>query len=283
MFRPLRTVLFLIIGSSADISKAEDASAAIAQARECLKKGDYDGAIRAADEAIKLDPQSAIALFLHGEANGGLRQHNKAIADYDRALKLDPNFLTAINQRGGERFKLGEVKGSIEDFEAYIKIKPKAYDDHWRYGISLYYAGRFADGAKQFKAGEKAFGNDVENVFWHYLCNSRVDGVDKARKSLLPVGQDDRVPMMKVYDLIAGKIKPEAVIETADKADLNAEAKNKALFYAHLYVGLNYEAEGNAKKCREHLTIAVEKHKIGDYMWDVGNVHLHLLKAADGK
>jgi len=280
MFRLLGAVLSLAIGQSAGVCNAEDASAAIAQAQDCLKTGDNDGALKAAEDAVKLEPNSALAWYLHGEANGGLRKHAEAIADYDRVTKLDPKFAAAVNQRGGERFKLGDVKGSIEDFETFIKVKPKAYDDHWRYGISLYYAGRFADGAKQFKAGENAFGSDVENVFWHYLCNARVDGVDKARKALLGVGQDRRVPMMKVYDLIAGKVKPEEVIETAEKADLKVDAKNEALFYAHLYVGLNYEAEGNAKKCFEHLTTAVEKHKISHYMWDVGNVHLKLLKAA---
>jgi lipoprotein NlpI len=277
MFRFLCAVLPLAIGASAGACNAEDAGAAIAQAQDCLKKGDNKGALKAADDAVKLEPNSALAWYVHGEANGGLRKHREAIADFDRVVELDPNFAAAVNQRGGERFKLGDVKGSIEDFEAYIKVKPKAYDDHWRYGISLYYAGRFADGAKQFKAGEKAFGNDVENVFWNYLCNARLNGVDNARKSLLAVGQDNRVPMMKVYDLIAGKAKPEEVIETAEKADLKADAKNEALFYANLYIGLNYEAEGNAKKCLEHLKTAVEKHKIQHYMWDVGNVHLKLL------
>ncbi len=269
--------LLAILGRAS--SAGADESEPIVHARTCLKKGEYEGALKAADEAVKLEPQAAMAWYLRGEANGGLRKHREAIADYGQAIKLDPNFTAAVNERGSERFKLGDVKGSIEDFEKYIKVKPTAYDDHWRYGIALYYAGRFADGAKQFKAGEKAFGNDVENVFWHYLCNARIDGVDKARKALLGVGEDSRVPMMKVYDLVAGKVKPEDVIETAEKADLKASAKNEALFYAHLYVGLNYEAEGNAKKCLEHLTTAVEKHKIGHYMWDVGNVHLKLLKA----
>ena len=53
---------------------------------------------------------------------------------------------------------------------------------------------------------------------------------------------------------IRGKAKPDEVIETAEKAKLDDEDKNEALFYAHLYVGLNYEAEGDAKKCIEHLT-----------------------------
>jgi lipoprotein NlpI len=43
-------------------------------------------------------------------------------------------------------------------------------------------------------------------------------------------------------------------------------------------VALYYESEGDAKKALEHLSTAVEKYKIGDYMWDVADAHLKLLK-----
>lgn len=267
----------LVAGTFLNFVHGEDASKAIAEARRHLKQGNPEEALKAADEAVKLDPKSALAWFIHGEANGHARKPELAIKDFDRVLELDPNFDVAINQRGGERFKMADIKGSVEDFEKYIKLNPKAYDDHWRYGISLYYAGKFADGAKQFKAGEKAFGNDVENAFFHYICNARSEGVEKARKNILVIGPDRRIPMMKIYDLIQGKAKPDEVIETAEKAKLGTEERNEALFYGHLYVGLNYDAEGNAKKAEEHLKTAVEKHKISHYMWDVGNVHLKLL------
>ena len=91
-------------------------------------------------------------------------------------------------------------------------------------------------------------------------------------------GPDRRPTMMKTFELIEGKAKPADLVGLAEQSKLEAADKNEALFYAHLYVGLNYEAEGNGAKCKEHLTTAVEKHKIGHYMWDVGNVHLMLMK-----
>jgi len=272
------SLCLILVNNPMSTARADEADEAIKKTLGALKNGDNDAALKAAEEAVKADPKKAYAWFVRGEAKARFRKHEEAIKDYEKAYELDNKLNVAINQRGGERFRLGQVKESIEDFEKFIKAVPEAYDDHWRYGISLYYAGRAADGAKQFKAGEKAFGNDVENVFWHYLCNARVDGLEKARKAILPVGEDGRIPMKQVYALIRGKVKPEEVIETAEKAKLDAEQKNEALFYAHLYVGLNYEAEGNEKKCVEHLTTAVDKHKISHYMWDVGNVHLKLLK-----
>jgi lipoprotein NlpI len=277
--RCLSILIALLFASiSMSTARADEVDDAIAKVRAALKKGDDAAALKAAEAAVKLAPANTSVWMLLGEAQSRLRMHDEAIKSYDKAYELDKKLVLALNQRGGEKFKKGDVKGSIEDFETFIKAYPKAYDDHWRYGISLYYAGKFEDGAKQFKAGEKAFGSDAENAFFHYICNARKEGFEKARKSILKIGNDGRVPMMKIYDMIQGKAKPDEVIETVEKAKLQGEEKNEALFYAHLYVGLNYEAEGNARKCEEHLKVAVEKHKIGHYMWDVGNVHLQLMK-----
>ena len=116
------------------------------------------------------------------------------------------------------------------------------------------------------------------------MCVARKEGVETARKGILPIetkagGQfpDTRVPMKEVYDLIRGKAKAADVLAAAEAAKLGDAAKNEALFYGNLYVALNYEAEGDAAKCREHITAAVGK-KINHYMWDVANVHLKLMK-----
>jgi lipoprotein NlpI len=87
------------------------------------------------------------------------------------------------------------------------------------------------------------------------------------------------VPMKEVLELFAGKLKPEDVIEAAEKAKLEGVEKTAARFYANLYVGLYYESEKDEKKALEHLTAAVEKYKIGDYMWDVADAHLKMIRA----
>ena len=271
-------LLLLAFAAMTTPVRADDADDLVKKARAALKKGNAAEALAAASKAVELAPKNPVALFTRGEAYEAMRKHDEAIRDFDRVIELDPKFALAYDRRGSERFKLGKIKESIEDFDKFLALRPDALPSHWKRGISYYYAGRFGDGAKQFKAGEVVFGDDVENAFWHYLCNARLEGAEKARAKLLKVGPDKRVPMMKVYDLIAGKAKPADVIATAENAKLKGEDREEALFYAHLYVALSYEAEGDAKKCREHLAEAVEKHKIGHYMWDVGNVHLQLLR-----
>jgi lipoprotein NlpI len=48
------------------------------------------------------------------------------------------------------------------------------------------------------------------------------------------------------------------------------------LFYAHLYIGLWYEAGGDVKRAREHIARAVEQ-QVDHYMGDVARVHLQLM------
>jgi lipoprotein NlpI len=272
--RPLLCALAI-----ATAGHAADADEFIRQARTALEKGDAAAALEAAHKAVAADPKNAKATFVRGEAHAARRQHAEAIKDYEATLALDKNFHLAVDRRGGERFKLGQVDESLADFNAYIKAVPEAEPAHWRRGISFYYAGKYEEGAKQFFDGQGEYGADVENVFWHFLCNARKHGADKARKDLLTLkGPDGRVPMMQVNELLHGKAKPADVIATAEKADLKDTRKNEALFYAHLYVGLYHEAAGDAAKTREHLTTAVERHPIGHYMWDVANVHLARVK-----
>jgi lipoprotein NlpI len=258
--------------------RAADIDEFVKQARAALKSGDADAALAAARKAVEADPKAPAGHFMLGEGLAAQRKHPEAIAAYTRALELDPSYLIAADRRGGEKFKLGQIQESIDDFNAYLKANPKAEPAHWRRGISFYYAGKYAEGARQFDDGRVEFGADVENVFWHYLCNARKDGIEAAGKNLLALtGRDARVPFMRIYDLLQGKAKPADVIETAAKADLRGNDKTEALFYGHLYVGLYYEAHGEEAKCREHLTAAVDR-KIGHYMWDVANVHLGRMK-----
>jgi lipoprotein NlpI len=249
----------------------EDASAA-------LKAGKFKDAADLAEKAAKLDPKDAAAPYLAGLAYSSLRDQPAAVKAFTAAITLDPKLAAAYDRRGDALLKSGKFKEAIADFDVFLEMKPKFAPDHWRRGIALYYAGRFDDGRKQFDLHRTVNPEDVENSAWHYLCNARATSPKKAREDLIPVTKDARVPMKQVLELFAGKLQPKDVIAAAETANLTGEALTEARFYAHLYVGLYYESEKDEAKALEHLTTAVEKYKIGHYMWDVGAAHLALVK-----
>ena len=102
--------------------------------------------------------------------------------------------------------------------------------------------------------------------------------MEKARAALIPIAADSRVPMMKVHELFAGKATPEDVLKAAESGSPKLEQRNRQLFYAHLYLGLYYEAAGDLAKTREHIYKASTDLTSDEYMGDVARVHAGLLK-----
>lgn len=226
------------------------------------------GAVSAADDSL----DAALALARRGPSA-------EAVAMLTRLIEAQPKQAELRYHRGRENFRLGRVTESVADFDRYVELNPAAEKSQWERGIALYYAGQFDRGAKQFELYQTFHNADVENAAWRYLCVARSAGVEKAKESILPIEGDPRVPMMEIYDLFRGKLQPEDVLAAANAGKPTPGELDRRLFYANLYVGLWYEAQGEAAKARPHLQLAAEKHHLRHYMDDVARVHWERLKA----
>jgi lipoprotein NlpI len=213
-----------------------------------------------------------------GRSLDAMDKHAEAAAEFRKAIDLDSRLADAYHLLGLSLFKMAKVADSIAAFDKYIELNPKAKVSHWQRGISYYYAGRYDDGRAQFEGYQTFDSNDVENAVWRYLCMARKDGVAKARADLLKIGNDKRVPMRQIYDLFAGQLKPDDVLAAARAGEPGKEQLNRQLFYAHLYLGLYYETEGDRQRALEHLNRATDEHRMGHYMWDVARVHRDILR-----
>ena len=247
------------------------------KAKTALTKGNAKEALDLAGQAIAEDPKDERGYLFRGTVYESLERHAEAIRDFDKAIESNPRAAEAYDRRGSEHFKLGHIKESINDFDKFLDLRPEAKPGHWKRGISYYYAGRFDDGRKQFEAYQTVDSNDVENAVWRFLCMARAVGVDKARADMLKVGQDARVPMMRIYALFRGQAKPEDVLDAVRQGEPKPEELKQRLFYAHLYLGLYFEVNGDKKKSLEHLK-AAEELKTGGYMGDVARVHRAILE-----
>ena len=250
----------------------------LAEARTAFAQGKTDAALELAGRAIELDPKNPRSAFVRGQIYESLGRHEPALADFDRVLQLDPRHADAYDHRGSEQFKLGRIADSIADFDKAIELDPARERGHWKRGISYYYAGKYRLGRKQFESYQTFDDNDVENAVWRYLCMARGESADKARRELLKIKDDRRVPMMQVYAMFAGKTRPENVLAAARAGDPTDEELNRRLFYAELYLGLYFDATGDRQQAAEHIAAAVE-HRVEHYMWDVARIHAELLKS----
>lgn len=218
--------------------------------------------------------KSADDLAAEGFGHYRRHEHEKAIALFTKALAGAPRQETAIRDARGDCFLLmGKIDEAIADFDAVLKVQPRLEPEHWRRGIALYYAGKYADGVKQFETHKNVNPQDVENAAWHYLCNVHVVGKAPAKAALIDVTKDARVPMAEIQKLFAGTMTPDDVLKAANAINEKTPAGIVARGYAHLYIGLWYESEKNAAKAKEHLTLAAEKYPFDHYMGFVAKMH----------
>ena len=122
----------------------------------------------------------------------------------------------------------------MADFDKYVELKPDAESRQWERGISYYYAGEFAKGAKQFELYQTYHDQDVENSVWRYLCVAREGGVEKAQANMLPIENDRRIPMMQSTTSIAGRKSRRTSSKWPKPAAAADRAQHAALLHAPL-------------------------------------------------
>jgi lipoprotein NlpI len=201
-----------------------------------------------------------------------------ALSEMDAVIKRFPENSQLMSIRGSLKFRSGKIAASIQDFDKCIELSPETKPYLWQRGIALYYAERFKDGLDQFAVHREVNPNDVENAFWHFLCNVRLNGLEASQKDVLLAGFDSRVPLMQVQKLIQGKLTPDDVLSACEKGGAGAEGKKSSRFYGYLYLGLYYDALQDTDKTKLWLEKCLEQ-DVDGYMADVAKVHLNLLKA----
>jgi lipoprotein NlpI len=177
---------------------------------------------------------------------------------------------------GVRLFFAGDPAASATAFDQLIALSPAAAPQLWQRGIALYYAGRFADGRRQFELHQQVNPNDVENAAWHFLCVARSAGLAAARTALIPIAGDARVPMREIHQLFAGTGTPEAVLAAAGDGAAGVADRRDRLCYAHLYLGLYHEALAQADLAKSELLLAAYDFRMDHYMGRVAQIHVQL-------
>ena len=109
-------------------------------------KGDLDGAIKAFNEAIKIDPKYAPAYYYRGFAYSVQNKPDQAISEYTQVIQIDPKYKEAYYQRGTLKGQNGDFDGALADFGEVIKLDPKYAPAYYNLGHVHYFKGDL-DGA----------------------------------------------------------------------------------------------------------------------------------------
>ena len=228
---------------------------------------------------------AGLLLLIFGKATSADDpQHWKeTTARLTQAIVASPTTVELYSQRGDAQFFLGEFAPAVADYDKMVELDASLDSGHWRRGIALFYAQEYEQAAAQFERYHSFDNVDRENGIWRYLCQRKAYGLEKAREGLLKYEKDDREPFGDVYRLFQGTMTADQLLQKVEQAQLSEAERQKRLFYAELYVGLNEAVEDRSESALTHLTAASksswgEKSGYGpNYMWQVARLHAELL------
>jgi serine/threonine protein kinase len=86
--------------------------------------GDYQGALRDYNEAIRCNPDDADAYINRGIVKRALGDNQGALIDYTEAIRINPDHANAYYYRGYIKDNLGDKQGAIGDYTEAIRINP---------------------------------------------------------------------------------------------------------------------------------------------------------------
>jgi len=265
--------LFVLAAAAEDAKPLTVRDRAIA----AWKARNYTNALSLASEAISGTPKDPRLWNFRAQMRSILGDYSGAVTDLTEALRLAPDAATLYQERAIARFKLGQIPECIPDFDRANALDPADAPQNWQRGLALYYARRFADGKQQFELHRTVNPRDVENAVWHYACVARAEGLEAAKKQLMDISGDGRIPMAEIHDLFTGEGDEADVLEAVREASGDADEKKSAEFYAQLYLGLYHDLNGRPDPAIAALRKAVAAAPPGEYMSHVARIHLQQL------
>jgi len=121
-----------------------------------------------------LRPREATFYLNRGVAHFGLRQYDKAIADYDEVLKIDSRISAAYNNRCLSRAVLGqEYPKAIADCAEALQLQPNDPYAHDNLGIIHLKQGDYAKAITEFNASLKLDAQRPRALYGRGLAKSK--------------------------------------------------------------------------------------------------------------
>lgn len=109
-------------------------------------KGDFGKAIADYNKAIELSPDYSAAYLARGEAYEAKGDHDRAIADYNRVIELRTDASNGYLARGNAYKAKGDYDRAIADYSKVIELRPKCFDAYDSRGDIYWNKGDY-DGA----------------------------------------------------------------------------------------------------------------------------------------
>ena len=130
-------------GGQAASPKPEDAVVFKELGTEHINQGQFQRAIEANDEAIKLNPQYTDAYYNRALAYSQMGQYHPAIKDFDQAISLNSQDPDAYYNRAHALFMLHQLERAIADYDRSIQLDPSNPERYIGRGAAYFEQGAY--------------------------------------------------------------------------------------------------------------------------------------------
>ena len=101
-----------------------------------------EDAVAEFDQAIRLEPQFALAYYNRGQANLKLEKYESAIEDYGQAIEFHPDPALIYIRRGEAYYALGQIEQANQDYTEAIRRDPENAMAYYNRGGSYFELGQ---------------------------------------------------------------------------------------------------------------------------------------------
>jgi lipoprotein NlpI len=248
---------FTLAIKAGDLSKEDLAAAYNNRGIAYGAKGDQDRAIQDYNEAIRLNPNDAVAYNNRGNAyrrDKGDSDH--AIQDYDEAIRLNPNYADAYYNRGLAYGAKGDQDRAIQDLNEAIRLNPKDAGAYSGRGLTRFSIAQFQAAQEDFKKALELNATSPYYAIWLYLARARA-GQDGRTELAANVERLKFVGITEqIVSLFLEKTTPDALFLAAKSSDPKKQKEN--LCEAQYYLGQHNLLRGNNSEARKLFSTAVE-------------------------
>ncbi len=114
-------------------------------------QGKLDEAVAEYREAIRLQPDLALAHSNLGNALAGQGKVDEAVAEYRTAIRLQPDFAAAHNALGDALADQGKVDEAVAEYRTVIRLQPDLANAHYNLGIALAAQGKVDEAIAEYR------------------------------------------------------------------------------------------------------------------------------------
>jgi arylsulfatase A-like enzyme/Flp pilus assembly protein TadD len=133
-----------------------------------LNSGDPDGAKKALEQAIPLDPRLPLTHYNYGKLYAWIAIENqergavaKSLDSFKKAIELDPNFADAYIDLGVAYLRSGEQEGGIYCLEKALEIKPNSPLAVYDLGLAYLNSGNKSEALKYFTRYKRDYAQNL--------------------------------------------------------------------------------------------------------------------------